>query len=60
MDNNTTTSTESTTTTPAPEEEVIEHVKPEVICPGYKYWGDAPVTLFTLMKGGYNPLLFLL
>lgn len=56
----TTTPTTTTTTTPAPKEEVVEKVVAEVICPGYNFWGTAPVTLFTLIKGGYNPLLFLL
>ncbi len=63
MNNSTTptpTGTITTTTTTTPkEEEVVEHVEAKVICPGYNFWGTAPVTLFTLIKGGYNPLLFL-
>lgn len=57
MDNNTTTSTESTTSTPpAPKEEVVEHVKAEVVCPGYSILGTAPETVLNLLEGGFYPL----
>ena len=50
----------TTTTTPAaPEEEVVEHVKAEVIYPGYDLRGTAPTVLLDLIEGGFNPLFLI-
>lgn len=61
MNNSETTveSTTVTTTTPAPEEEVVEHVKAEVIYPGYDLMGTAPTVLLDLIEGGFNPLFII-
>ena len=54
MNNPETTAEESTTTPPASKEEVVEHVKVEVVCPGYSPLGTAPETLLNLLEGGFN------
>lgn len=46
----------TTTTSTTPEKEVVEHVNPEVVCPGYSILGTAPETLLNLLEGGFYPI----